>query len=335
MTSQIRIGTEAWRHWRTLMRPRLSAPTISGCGAERPRPHDAVAALAILTGEGDLPKSRSKNVRTDLEPDGLHVQPIKPHTRDKLFTLGYYLEEFTGAMSGRFPNLVYVDLFAGSGRGEFPDGALIDGSPLIAARTLPPFTKLILVEEHPENFTALKKRLAKEFQGRDIAIFKGNCNELAGAVRAQIPRPRPAGGVLTFCFVDPFNLSIHFSTLRRFKDLWIDFLVLVADQMAGGRSDKAFQAEGSDVVERFLDDPEWRGRWKEAEATGQKFKDFLLERFTAAMVGLGFRPGIPMRIKVQGMGVRLYRLAFFSKRDVALRFWESARRNAPAQESLI
>jgi len=42
-----------------------------------------------------------------------------------------------------------------------------------------------------------------------------------------------------------------------------------------------------------------------------------------------------MRVTVQGMQVMLYPLAFFSKRDVAIAFWENARLNAPSQKRFV
>jgi three-Cys-motif partner protein len=90
-------------------------------------------------------------------------------------------------MQAHFPNLVYVDLFAGCGRNEFPDGSLIEGSPLIAARTQPAFTKLIFVEQDPQNAAALRARVERDFSHRSIKIIEADCNVLADEVVAEIP----------------------------------------------------------------------------------------------------------------------------------------------------
>lgn len=272
-------------------------------------------------------------MRIAVPSDGLFCARWKPHSRDKLFTLGYHLEEFTGAMANKFPNLVYVDLFAGPGRGKFGNRSIMEGSPLIAARTFPRFTKMILVEASLKRMAVLKKRLTAEFPGRDFSFVDENCNTAADRVLAKIPPYAKTSGVLTFCFVDPCGLDIHFSTIRRFKDLWIDFLVLIADQMAGAR-DKTLIQPTNPTIDKFLDDPGWRDRWAKAEASGEKFRDFLLDGFTAKMKGIGLKAGEPLRIKVQGLGVMLYRLAFFSKSDRGIEFWENARRNAPTQRLL-
>lgn len=285
--------------------------------------------------EWELPKPRSNNIRTDLEPDGLLSHPIKPHTREKLYTLGYYLSIFTKAMVKKYKHLAYVDLFAGPGRNTFPNGKQIEGSPLIAARTDPEFTKLIFVEEDPESVAALRERVKRDFSDRDVLIIPGNCNEEIRKVRKEIPGLRGSGeGVLAVCFVDPFDLSIDFAILRTLSDFRIDFIILIADQMAG-RGATFLAKPGNTIVERFLDDPEWRARWKKAAASNVNFRDFLVKRFTAGMTALGFKAGTPMRVHVQGMGVRLYKLAFFSRNDRAVEFWEKTVKKAPTQESLF
>ncbi len=285
---------------------------------------------------GNLPTPRSDNVLLGLEPDGLPCPPIKPHTRDKLYTLGYYLKEFTTAMAGKFPNLVYIDLFAGAGRNEFPNHEIIEGSPLIAARTEPPFTKLILVEDDPESRDALESRLRRDFPSRSFKMIPGDCNQVIDQVIAEIPPPPPKGkGVLTVCFADPFDLSIRFSTLRRFMPLWVDFLVLIADRMAGAR-DHTLLDPGSTVIADFLDDPDWRPKWEAAKKQRTtSIQDFLMERFTEAMKGLGLKAGKPLRVNVEGMSVGLYWLAFFSRNDLALKLWNSAKKNAPRQGGLF
>ncbi len=283
---------------------------------------------------GTLPPPRSKNILLGLTSDGLLCPPIKPHTRDKLYTLAYYLEEFTTAMTGKYPNLVYIDLFAGAGRNQFPSGAIIEGSPLIAARTMPQFTKMIFVEEDGDCRSALIERLDQDFSARDFKVIPGDCNVVIDDVIAEIPPPPPRGsGVLTVCFADPFDLSIKFATLAKFMPLWVDFIILIADRMAGAR-DTTLIDPSSQIVADFLADPDWRTRWELAQQGGASIQDFLTERFTAAMERLGLRAGKPLRINVEGKEVPLYWLSFFSRNDVALKLWNSARINAPLQKGL-
>jgi three-Cys-motif partner protein len=162
-------------------------------------------------------------------------------------------------------------------------------------------------------------------------VIAGDCNDEIERVLAELPNP--SAGLLTFCFVDPFGLGIHLATIRRLKHLRIDFLVLVADQMAGAR-DVTLQRAGDRRVEHFLGDAEWRPKWAKARAEKQLFRDFLLKEFTARMKAMGFLAGEAHRIRVAGNRAFLYRLAFFSKNDRAIKFWDNARRNAPVQKQM-
>jgi three-Cys-motif partner protein len=280
-------------------------------------------------------KRRSKtagpqNVLPNVSDDGLRTARWKPHTRDKLLILGYYLEQFTVGMR-RFPNLVFVDLFAGPGRGRFPSGRFMEGSPLIAARTPRPFTKLVLVEESKWRREALERRLERDFPQQARRVIPGDCNAMIDEVLRELPDP--TSGLLTFCFIDPFGFQIHFSTLHRLSFLKIDFLVLVPDQMAGARDRTLLRPEDR-RIERFLDDPSWREKWTEAKKHRQLFRDFLLNQFTKRMVSMNFLAGEAHRVKVAGGGAFLYRLAYFSKSPRGIAFWDNARRNAPDQKQM-
>lgn len=281
------------------------------------------------------PKARTENVLQNLTDDGLACEELKPHSRDKLFLLGYYFQVFTKAMHQTFPQLVYVDLFAGSGRGQFGKNDIIEGSALIAARTDPPFTKLILCEQDDENLGALGARIERDFKDRDIKLIRGDCNEHGDEIRAEIPKFSTKSGGLTVCVVDPYNLGIEFETLRAFADLRVDFIVLIADQMSGGRIADVLLAQGDSKVEKFLDDPDWRDKWTAAQADKVPLRTFLLKQFTERMKKEGFLDGGAQNFKIQGKGVNLYHLALFSKNELAVKFWQTTLKRAPTQMGMF
>ena len=281
------------------------------------------------------PPARTPNVLQDLDDDGLPREELKPHSRDKLFLLGYYFQVFTKSMHRKFPQLVYVDLFAGSGRGQFGKNDIMEGSALIAVRTDPPFTKLILCEQDEDSFNALRVRVDREFKDREIKLVPGDCNERRSEIRAEIPRFSTSTGGLTVCVVDPYNLGIEFETLRAFGDLRVDFIVLIADQMAGGRIADVLLTPGDSKVEKFLADPDWRDKWALAQAKNVPLRTFLLREFTERMKAEGFRDGGAQNFKVQGKGVNLYHLALFSKSKLAVEFWQTTLKRAPAQMGMF
>jgi hypothetical protein len=109
---------------------------------------------------------------------------------------------------------------------------------------------------------------------------------------------------LSFCFVDPFGLDIHFETIRRLgASRPMDFLVPLALGMDATRNWELYKQPGNAKVERFIGDRTWRERWAAAERGGPSPIRFLargpeiLERATGAgflstdQVLRGIRPG--------------------------------------------
>src|SRR5206468_704877 len=106
--------------------------------------------------------------------------------------------------------------------------------------------KMILVEENPDNARDLKARLRRDFPSRDAVVLQGDCNQLLDGIIKEMPDPR--AGLLSFCFIDPRQLGIHFETIRQLASrYWMDFLILIADQMAGGRDVTLVEPENQTV----------------------------------------------------------------------------------------
>ena len=83
-----------------------------------------------------------------LATDGLPARVSGPWTREKLTYVEKYASAFMRAMapkrkSGKWAELVYIDLLAGPGRGIDRDtGVEFDGSPLRALKVVPAFDVL-------------------------------------------------------------------------------------------------------------------------------------------------------------------------------------------------
>jgi len=280
------------------------------------------------------PKAKSQNIWTGFSEDGLVCPEVKQHTRGKLQMLGYYLEIVAKAMSGLFDKLYYIDLYAGSGRGRMKTtGEIIEGSPMIACRTLPHFAKLILCEADPTFAAALRVRIGREFPHLSAKVIRKSCDDAIADIKAELPASYR--GLLATCFVDPFNLGIRLRTIRQLALLKIDFVTLIADRMAGLRNVSQLVAPVNDTIEYLLDDPHWRERWGAAERDGARFDAFITREFITAMSEMGFKSTVPDRVNVINMSVGLYRLVLFSKSDRALEFWSSASKHAPDQRKLF
>ncbi len=199
------------------------------------------------------------------------------------------------------------------------------GSPLLAVTTQNPFDKYIFCENDRELLEALQARVSRLSPNADARFICGDCNEKIAEICASIPTASPGRGVLTFCFVDPYDISVKFSTVRRLSSYRIDFLFLLALQVDANRNIERYLGQGNSKIEEFLGLPDWRERWRLAESRGTRFPRFLAEEYSGQMEELGYLRQHWDRMKQVRSDERnlpLYRLALFSRHERAYQFWD-------------
>ena len=203
------------------------------------------------------------------EDDGLPCSEVGAWAEDKYTLVGLYDRLFSTGMKNKWPTRVYIDLYSGPGfvrvRGT---GRMLMGSPLLALGVPDPFDKYIFCESDPELLGALQSRVSRYSPTANATFICGDCNEKIEEICASIPAHSPGRGVLTFCFVDPFDISIKFSTVKRLSAHFIDFLILLALHVDANRNLEHYFNSGNSKVDEFLGLPDWRERWKIAESQG-------------------------------------------------------------------
>jgi len=259
------------------------------------------------------------------EDDRLPCPEVGGWAEDKYKLVGLYDRLFSTGMKNKWPTRVYIDLYSGPGfvrvRGT---GRMLAGSPLLALGVLDPFDKYIFCESDPELLGALRSRVYRYSTTADATFICGDCNERIEEICANIPAPLPGRGVLTFCFVDPFDISTKFSTVRRLSKYFIDFLILLALHVDANRNVEHYLDSGNSKVDDFLDLPDWRERWKIAEGQGGRFPRFLAEEYSGQMERLGYlrQPWNRMKEVRSEKNLPLYRLALFSRHERAYEYWD-------------
>jgi three-Cys-motif partner protein len=269
-------------------------------------------------------------------PDDLVHSETREWSQQKHLRLYHYLSIFGTGIRDRFPSRVYVDLYSGAGKARVREtGELVLGSPLLALSIRDPFSKYILCEEDERLADALRERCRREHPGADVSVLTGDAAALVPAILRELPADR---GSLSFCFVDPYDLGFDFSTIARLAaGRRMDFLFLLASQMDGQRNLSNYLRVENRKIERLLDDPGWRDRWREAEAAGAGIQWFLVERFTEAMAAIGYarpEPGDFYRVESE-RGVPLYYLAFYSRHPLGYKFWRESLKYSTVQRDLF
>lgn len=270
------------------------------------------------------------------DDDGLVADKVGPWAAEKYRHVAMYAEIFSTGMKNLSPTRVYIDLFAGAGHallGE-PQRRVL-ASPLLALNVPNRFSKYIFCEKSLEHIEALRQRVTRIAPDVTIECVNGDVNQEIVRISGQIPQHAVGQRVLSFCFADPFDLGIHFNTIKTLAaGKSIDFLILLALGMDATRNWATYLRPDNQKVDLFLGDPTWRDRWRDAEREGASVIRFLATEYAAAMSTLGYlTKSIDQMIEIRthDNNMRLYYLAFFSKNATGYKFWKQVQKYSTDQ----
>jgi three-Cys-motif partner protein len=274
------------------------------------------------------------NLLVTTQSDGLKTTSIRRWALDKYQLVSLYSRLFSTGMKRKWSNRCYIDLCAGSGFSEIEDANQIYwGSPLLALGVPDPFDTYIFCERDLDSLQALRERVQRLFPKSVVHFVAGDYDEQIEEITAHIPS---GNSVLSFCFADPYDLSIRFSSIQRIAANRADFLFVLALQMDAGRNVSHYASGDNLKIDEFLGLPDWRRRWQEAEGKGIAFPAFLAQLFSKQMEGIGYLP-VPFhqmkQIRSDVRNLPLYHLALFSKHQRAFDFWNEVLKYGTDQTS--
>jgi three-Cys-motif partner protein len=249
-----------------------------------------------------------------------------------------YAQLFSTGMKNKWPHRIYLDLFSGPGYSRVRDtNRVVRGSPMIALSLPDRFDSYVFADENTESLDALRTRVSRLGLSVVPTYIPGDANEKVGRVLEVISKT-PSKSTLSFCFLDPYKLNIHFDTVRRIAEgRAVDFLILLALYVDANRNVAFYVAEGNRTIDLFLGDAHWRPRWKAAERGGKTIVEFLADEYSTRMSQIGYLPmSIERMVKIRTRDrLPLYYLAFFSKDKTGLKFWDEVRKYATDQLTLL
>jgi three-Cys-motif partner protein len=214
----------------------------------------------------DLTRAGTKHLELPDVPadDGLAVNEAGSWAHDKLDVVRKYDPAFVGACR-RWGEAYYVDGLAGSGvnRISAEHGRLIWGSPTIALRTQPGFTRCMFLEKDPARAAALDHRTAA-FADRRV-VEQGEVNtHLLPLMRRYVPPKAPVLVVL-----DPYGMELAWSTVREIANFrgykWKAEILMLFPINGINRAMHALldREESPEVMDRFWGDRTWHRLWIE------------------------------------------------------------------------
>ena len=223
-----------------------------------------------------------------LDDDGLETPEVGSWAEEKYRIVGLYDRLFSTGMKRKWDCRVYIDLYSAAGHARIKGTQkIIAGSPLIAMSVPTAFDKYILCEKKAKLMKALKQRVSMKFPEADVRYVLGDCNEKVQELLAEIPSHSKGKKVLSFCFIDPFNIGIEFKTVRALSSRIVDFLIVLAVGMDATRNEAQYTDQNNTQIDRFLGDKAWRERWKQAHVSKIHFRHYLAQEYAKQMASLG------------------------------------------------
>ena len=255
--------------------------------------------------------------------DGLEVSQVKPWSADKHHFLRRYIHGFTQAMKNKkWAGLHYIDLFAGPGVEEIEGGGLDWGSPLIAAQSKHPFSRLHLVELDQRKHDALAIRLANYQLPNPPQLILGDANQAVNQVVDLIPHR-----TLSLAFLDPYGLHLHFSTLRKLANKRVDLIIFFPDYLDAIRNWKTYYKGHRDSnLTLVLGTSAWETQIDGSSA--EKDAEILAGIYVDQIRSLGYAHFDYKRISRRD-GRFLYRLVFCSMDVAGLKIWSGISQKEP------
>ena len=273
-----------------------------------------------------------------LDDDGLPTPEIGAWGEEKYRHVQLYASLFIKSMRTKWDALVYLDLYAGSGRSRIRGTKrIVNASPLLIIGMPDSFDKYIFCEGDEGYTQALETRCRRDFPDRNVTIIPGDANASVDNIIAEMPRPGRNYKVLGFCFLDPFHMqNLYFSTIESLSQRFIDFLVLIPSSMDANRNEHNYVQTRNKTLENFVGNPEWRSRWKKEKASGKSFECFVVEEFGRSMQKLRYIDrGIneTKLIRSDDKNLPLYRLALYSRSKLGAKFWTETKKYSDPQTS--
>jgi three-Cys-motif partner protein len=196
--------------------------------------------------------------------DGLAVNEAGSWAHDKLDVAWKYDSAF-GRACQSWRDWFYVDGLAGSGVNRIAEegGRRIWGSPVIALRAQPAFTRCLFLEQDAAKAAALDART--DALGDRRVVEQGEVNrDLLAMMRMHLPRKNPVLVVL-----DPYGMEIDWATvadLAAFRQYKWKAEILILFPIDGiNRAMRALGDEDERTLDRFWGDKSWHQLWKEQQ----------------------------------------------------------------------
>jgi three-Cys-motif partner protein len=261
---------------------------------------------------------------------GVDYDEIGIWSEVKLAIIKKYASAYTTIMDAtrreriRSLRWIYIDAYAGPGYHlSKTSGEVVEGSPLIALNTDPPFHEYHFIDTEPRRAEQLRE-LAGDRQ--DVFTYSEDCNKVL--LREVFPRARYGDYRRALCLLDPYNINLTWQVIEaagkaRSIEIFMNLMIMDINRNAMRRDpDKSIQSK-VDQLTRLWGDESWkeagyttdRNLFNEPEkVSNEEFAEAFRQRLERN-AGFKYVPA-PMPMKTKSNST-IYYLYFASQKPAA------------------
>lgn len=248
----------------------------------------------------------------------------------KLAIIKKYAAAYTTVMDAqrrnRIPSLrwFYIDGYAGSGHHvSKTSGGIVEGSPLIALNTVPPFHEYHFIDSDTGRAAELRKEAADR---PDVFTYSEDCNTVL--LEKVFPRAEYGKFKRALCLLDPYNIDLTWEVIEaagkaQSIEIFLNFMVMDINRNALRKNpDKSIKSK-VDQMTRLWGDDSWLDAGYDqvktlfdysvpVKVSNERFAEAFRERLEKK-AGFKFVPK-PMPMKTKNNAV-IYYLYFASQKE--------------------
>ncbi len=254
--------------------------------------------------------NNSKQLYSD---DGFSTTATESWFKVKVQLLLSYIQSFTVNVSGKADEIVFVDLFSGSGLYSVGhQKEIFQGTCLASLDADLPISKWIFCEQEADQAKALKIRVNKYHRGKNVVIFDSPLDELIDKFRSYIPPSKGGHKVAVLCVIDPFSVEIPFAMIDKLAALNFSFLMPFTFMMNDRLNYRYYLHENSEKFKRYAGAANF-DRMKGVESNEQFYRR-LVRLYQNNMLVTGLNSALSThKLESKLMDLPAYSIGFFSR----------------------
>lgn len=218
----------------------------------------------------------------------------------------------------------YIDAFAGPGiHLSRTTGAMVEGSPLIALNTTPPFSQYHFIDADPARARQLRQLSGPR---EDVHIYSRDCNDVL--LEEVFPKVQYADYQRALCLLDPYNINLKWKVIETAGqmgsvEVFLNLMIMDINRNALRRDRTQAVQSKVDQLTRLWGDSSWEeaaysseGRLFEdpQKVSNARFEEAFRERLKSKAGFKYVSPPMPMKTKTNSV---IYYLYFASQKPVA------------------